>query len=177
MIKMARPDDEVVVAPVGPWAALVKYPGNESGDWIKYLVDVLVKIGPVDGIALHTYTRSHNSAEVTSGDRMGPPFSHRFSNFQYYREQIEALPVQYVGTPLYITECCPVTSGWGNTNNGLVRAYYAEIARWNEARPDWPIYCLALYRGAPYDRWYFGNLGEVRADWAQALTRNYRWRS
>ena len=173
-IKAACPTDEVLVAPSAPWCALVKYAGNPSGDWVQYLLDVLDRAGDVDGVALHTYTRSHNRDEIAATNlKMGPPFGHRSSNFQCYRDYLTALQLGYAGIPLYITECCPVVSGWDNADRGWVQGAYEEINRWNLTHPAWPIYCLCLYRGAPYDRWYFGDKREVRVDWAYALARNY----
>lgn len=158
-----RKTDLVLVAASAPWCALVKYKYNEKGDWVQYMCDVLARISEPDGISLHTYTRAHDPKEVTATSKMGGEFGHRFSNFQTYRDYMEEL-WEYRGIPVYITECCPVESGWQNVNNGWIRAVYDEIRRWNSSQ-TWPIECLCLYRGAPYDRWYFGDKVNVKADW------------
>ncbi len=53
-----RGEDQVLVAGPAPWNTLLTYPGNPSGDWVKYFADILNAIGAgnLDGIVLHTYT-------------------------------------------------------------------------------------------------------------------------
>ena len=171
-------NDQVLLAPVAPWSALVTYEGNNRegfGDWVQYAVDVAdlaAAAGGFDGFALHTYTRSHNPAEVTSSAPMGPPFGDRHSNFRAYMDILHALWA-YEGRPVYITEFCPVEALWQNVNNGLLQAAYAEIARWG-SDSGWPIGCLALYRGVDRDRWYFGNRPRVREDMNGAIAQ---WRT
>lgn len=170
-----QPDHErdvVLLAPVAPWAASVAYEGNNRGgfgDWVTYLQDMAttaVDTGGFEGFALHTYTRHHDGREVWSEARMGPPFPDRYSNFQCYRDFMTGM-LPYRGKPVFITEFCPVESGWQNVNNGLVRAAYQELRAFNTK--GWPIRSLVLYRGEPHDRWYFGNKPQVREDLRQAI--------
>jgi hypothetical protein len=161
--------DQVLVAAIAPWTAKVTYSGNERGDWVQYLGDVIASIGDADGYALHTYTHTHDVREVTSDAKMGPPFEDRFFQFLAYRDFMAVVPR---GAPVYITETCPAESGWMNVNNGWVRNVYAEIDRWNQSA-ETPIRCLTLYRGVPVDRWYFADKGNVRIDWELAKGAGY----
>ena len=49
--------DEVIVAPVAPWDATCKYPGNPHGDWLQYMAEVLAVLidTGVDAFAIHSY--------------------------------------------------------------------------------------------------------------------------
>ncbi len=168
----ARPGherDQVLVAAIAPWTAKVTYAGNERGDWVQYLADVIASIGDADGYALHSYTHGHAVGHVTSGDSMDPPFQDRHYHFRAYRDFMSVIPR---GAPVYITECCPVDTGWLNMNIGYVQALYREIDEWNQ-HTGTPVRCLALYRGIEADRWYFADKGQVRQDWDQALAQNY----
>jgi len=168
----ARPGhegDQVLVAAIAPWTAKVSYFGNERGDWVQYLADVIAAIGEPDGYALHTYTHQHDPGQVTSAAKMDPPFADRHYQFYAFADFMGVVPR---GAPVYITECCPVDSGWDNANNGWVQAAYREIDKWNRTS-DTPIRCLALYRGVAVDRWYFADKAQVRLDWEQAKAAGY----
>jgi hypothetical protein len=68
-------DDQVVVGAAGPWNIQTKYPGNERGDWVRYLADVLDLLGgAVDGISVHTYTHGQDPALIFSEQTLNPPF-------------------------------------------------------------------------------------------------------
>lgn len=168
-------DDQVVVGAVAPWNAETKYPGNERGDWIKYLFDVLTLLGnQCDGIALHTYTHGPEPAKITSLARMQPPFADRYFEFRTYRQFMEAIPVNMRHLPVYITET-DQNDPWARQNTGWVQAAYAEIDKWNQDPTHQKIRCLLLYRWLAHDQWCFANIPEVLDDFRAALTNDYRW--
>ncbi len=59
-------NDQVIPGPVAPYNIETSYPGNTSGDWIKYFQDMLSAInGNLDGIAIHCYGRGNQPSSVT----------------------------------------------------------------------------------------------------------------
>ncbi|MBN1401389.1 MAG: LysM peptidoglycan-binding domain-containing protein, partial [Anaerolineae bacterium] len=98
-------DDQVVTGAVGPWNVQTSYPGNPSGDWIVYFRDMLAALdGELDGVALHTYGRSPDPAEIVSELRMDPPFEQRRKMFRTYIDFMQAIPAALRHLPVYITE-------------------------------------------------------------------------
>lgn len=176
-VKAARPNAKLIPQPPAPWNANGKYPGNESGDWIQQLPDMLNRIGPgrVDGIALHAYSHGHNKDLIFSQEKMGPPFGHRNYHFQAYREYMEAIPYAFRNLPVFITESNP--DGWEDKNNGWIQAAYAEIDSWNKDQDHQPIRCLAFYRWPNEDRdqFHIRSKGGVVDDFKQALLNEYVW--
>ncbi len=167
--------DQVVVGAIAPWPALAVYPGNERGDWIKYLADVLALVkGKCDGIALHAYTHGPEPAKITSFAPMNAPFADRNFEFRAYRQFMEAIPASMRGLPVYITETDQF-GAWEHHNTGWVQAAYAEIDQWNQDATHQRIRCLLLYRWAPHDQWSFAGIQEVKDDFRAALNNDYRW--
>jgi len=167
--------DQVVIGAPAPWNPSAQYSGNERGDWVRYLTDILTLVGgKCDGIALHTYTHGPEPAKVTASDRMQPPFEDRFYEFRAYREFMEAIPASMRNLPLYITES-DQNDPWARHNMGWVQAAYAEIDRWNQDLTHQKIRCLLLYRWLAHDQWSFADIQEVKDDFRAALTRDYRW--
>lgn len=168
-------DDQVVIGAVAPWNAETKYPGNERGDWIKYLTDVLTLVGnKCNGIALHTYTHGPEPAKITSYARMKAPFEDRYFEFRTYRQFMEAILPNMRHLPVYITET-DQNDPWARTNNGWVQAAYAEIDRWNQDPTHQKIRCLLLYRWLAHDQWSFAHIPEILDDFRAALNNDYRW--
>jgi hypothetical protein len=169
--------DQVVTAAIGPWNIQTSYPGNPGGDWVTYLQDMLTALGSdVDGISIHTYARDADPANIVSEARMNPPYEQRRSMFRTYIDFMEAIPQALRNLPVYLTET-DENMPWANTNNGWVRAAYAEINRWNSSSTRQKIRCVALYRWETYDIWAIRNKGEVINDFRGALQNDYRWRS
>jgi len=170
-------DDQVVVGAVAPWPDVAKYPGNERGDWVQYLKDVLTLAGrQCDGIALHTYTHGADKELITSVERMPPPFQDRYYQFWVYREFMEAIPASMRGLPVYITET-DQNEPWAHSNTGWVQEAYAEIDRWNQQLTNQKIRCLLLYRWEVHegDHWHFSDISEVQDDLRVAMNHEYRW--
>lgn len=170
-------EDQVVVGAVAPWPDRAKYPGNERGDWVQYLADVLNLVkSHCDGIAIHTYTHGKDRKLITSRDRMDAPFQDRYFQFWAYRDFMEAIPASMRGLPVYITET-DQNDAWARANTGWVQEAYAEIDKWNQDLTHQKIRCLILYRWEihPGDIWHFSDIPEVQDDFRAALDHDYRW--
>lgn len=170
-------DDLVVVGAVAPWNAVTTYPGNPTGDWIRYFSDILAGLGAdgSDGIALHTYTHGSDPALITSTATMNPPFDAYYFNFLAYRNFMAAIPAAQRSLPVFITETDQDTP-WLDANNGWVQAAYAEINNWNQQPGAQQIRCLLLYRWSHADQWYIEGKNGVIEDFRAALARGYRWK-
>jgi hypothetical protein len=173
--------DQVVIGAVGPWNTETQYPGNQAGDWIVYLADILALLGDeVDGIALHTYTHGQDPNLVFSDATMNPPYQHRFIHFRAYRDFMEAIPETLRDRPVYITETDQYND-WRDENSGWVRNAYQEIDTWNQDNTKQPIQALILYRwiiGNPHDPqqvgWAIENKPGVQNDFRAAMNNDYQ---
>jgi hypothetical protein len=169
-IKAAQPDSQVLPAPVAPWNV-------ETGDWIAYqhhVWGILANEGALDGIALHTYTHQHDPAQITTEQTMDPPFEDRRYQFRAYRD---LLAPAYSSLPIYITEACPVDSGWQDVNNGWIRDALGEVDTWNQAQPAQVIRCLAFYRwhDPSQGRWTIRDKSYVLDDYSGAVAIGHKW--
>lgn len=171
--------DQVLVGAVAPWNTLTKYDGNTVGDWVKYLSDILVALGPeqCDGITVHAYTHGSDPALVTSEVRMTQPeFAQRRWHFRVYRDFVSAIPPNMRHLPVYITEANQGDDPWRNENSGWVRNAYSEINAWNQSQTP-KIRALILYRWPHVgnDRWYIDGKAGVIDDLVIALRQKYKW--
>jgi len=164
-------DDQVIIGAVGPWNNRTPYPGNESGDWIKYFEDIQRAITGCDGFAIHTYARAQTVESVKSNDRMGAPFQDYHNGFRTYVDWMDAVLPRFRGLPVYCTET-NANAPWIDDDTGFVQAAYQEIFTWNALHPDRPISCLALYRWE-YDQWEFKTKGGVQSDFYNAVDCGY----
>lgn len=167
-IKEARGDAQVLVAGPGPWNNQTPYVGNEDGDWVRYLQDVLSLV-ECDGVALHTYTHGSDPSLITSMVKMDPPFQNYYYHFRAYQDFMAVIPPTL---PVYITETNQ-NAPWLDQNTNWVQAAYAEIDTWNKTDPH-QIRCLALYRWPPYDRMFIEGKQGVIADFQLAMQHEYR---
>ncbi len=116
--------DQVVVGAVGPYNIQTTYPGNPTGDFKKYLADILALIDQVDGIALHAYTHGQDPTLVFSEAKMTDSrVKHLHSEFRIYRDFMAAIPERFRDRPVYITEADQYID-WRNSNSGWVRNAY-----------------------------------------------------
>ncbi len=171
-------DDQVLIGAVAPWNDQAKYSGNEIGDWVTYLADILALLGPggLDGIALHTYTHGSNPDLITDRGTMNPPFQNRYFNFLAYRNFMQAIPAELRDLPVYITET-DQNEPWLDQNSGWVQRAYAEINWWNSQPGNQQIRSLVLYRWPPLDRWYIEGKNGVIEDFRAACRNDYKWRA
>jgi hypothetical protein len=168
--------DQVVMAAVGPWNVQTTYPGNLSGDWVVYFQNILEGLdGALDGIAIHTYARDADPANLSSDARMDAPFQHRRKMFRTYVDFAEAIPLGLGNLPLYLTETNQ-NIAWANTSTGWIQEAYAEISRWNDNPLNQKIRCALLYRWEKHDMWYLKGKNRALDDFREALQHDYRWR-
>ena len=166
--------DQVLVGAVAPWNTKTVYPGNPSGDWIKYFQDILLQCGAsgCDGITLHTFTHGANPTLILDNSKL-PDFPQHHCHFQAYRDFMHAIPVNMRQLPVYITET-DQAGPWENVNRGWIQAAYAEIDRWNRQNAQ-KIRALVLYRWPQLDRWHIKGKEGVIEDFRAALRHDYRW--
>ena len=174
-------NDQVVVGAVGPYNIQTTYPGNPTGDFQKYLADILALIDQVDGITLHAYTHGQDPSLVFSDAKMTDPrVKHLHNEFRVYRDFMAAIPDRFRDRPVYLTETDQYID-WKDVNSGWVRNAYLEINRWNQDVDNQPIQALILYRwliGNPNDPkeigWAIQNKPGVQDDFRNAMNGNYR---
>ncbi|RME72913.1 MAG: hypothetical protein D6784_12770 [Chloroflexi bacterium] len=188
--------DQVLVAAIGPWNPEThydadpenQYPANKIpgapghypyfgfwGDYIQYLRDILLAIGPgnCDGIAIHAYTHGVEPDLVFSEQKMGPPFENYHFHFRTYRDQLQAIPPAFRHLPVYLTEM-DQDEPWENANRGWVKNAYKEINDWNKAGNQ-QIRCAVLYRWPKLDKWSIVDKPGVQEDFREAVAMNYQW--
>ena len=166
--------DQVLVGAVAPWNTQTAYPGNPSGDWIKYFQDILLQCGAsgCDGITLHTCTHGANPTLILDNSKL-PDFPQHHCHFQAYRDFMHAIPVNMRHLPVYLTET-DQGGPWENVNRGWIQAAYAEIDRWNRQNAQ-KIQAMVLYRWPQLDRWHIKGKESVIEDFRAALRHDYRW--
>ena len=173
--QLGHENDQVVTAAIGPWNTQTTYASNPRGDWVQYFADVLTELqGIADGISLHTYGRSANPDDITSEERMRPPFENRRALFRSYMDFMEAVPETMRHLPAYLTET-DQNVPWEDANRAWVQRSYQEIAEWNASADHQKIRCMVLYRWKQKDIWSIDGKNQVVTDLKHAMARNYRW--
>lgn len=174
-------EDWVIPAAVAPFTAVLRYPGNPTGDWVVYFHDMLAAVGEeLDGIALHVASQSADPRAITDDSRYPPPYETRRQGFRAYRDFIEAIPPHLRDRPIFITEASMGDQGgrpipWPDADTGWISEAYAEIHRWNEDPDHPPIRCLILYRWWRVDPWFMEGKEGLLRDLDRALAARYRW--
>jgi N-acetyl-anhydromuramyl-L-alanine amidase AmpD len=170
-------DDQVLVGAVTPWNSQTIYPGNANGDWVQYFRDILEQVGPAycGGFALHTYTHGGDPAQITSEEKLGPPYQSRHREFRAYTDFMAAIPEAMRHLPVYVTET-DQTDPWLDVNSGWVRSAYAEIDGWNKQPDNQQIRALVLYRWPKLDKWHIAGKEGVLEDLRSALHQSFAWR-
>ncbi len=175
-------DDWVIPAAPAPWNNQTTYPGNPSGDWVKYFQDLLTQImllnAKPDALALHTYTHGLSPSFITSEVKMDAPFANYHKHFRAYRDFLGVVPAALKTLPVLITEAQPADPDWWrNQNVGWVQAAYKEINDWNATAANQAIQALCLFRWFTGDvRWSISDKAAVQDDFRTALQTNYRTR-
>ena len=170
-------NDQVLVGGVAPWNPLTTYPGNETGDWVKYFQDILRQIGPgqCDGITLHAYTHGTDPNLIRSDRKVGnETFKQHHWDFRCYQDFMNAVPANMRHLPVYITETDQGDEPWRNENTGWVKGAYGEIDYWNQTQPQ-KIRALILYRWPKLDQWYIEGKAGVIQDFQDAMNFGYKW--
>ncbi|HEY53764.1 MAG TPA: hypothetical protein G4N94_09935, partial [Caldilineae bacterium] len=169
--------DQVLVGGVAPWNPLTTYPGNETGDWVRYFQDILVHIGPgqCDGVTLHAYTHGDDPNLIRSERKVGnETFKQYHWDFRCYQDFMHAIPANMRHLPVYITETDQGDVPWRNENTGWVKGAYGEIDYWNQTQPQ-KIRALILYRWPRLDQWYIEGKEGVIQDFRDAMDFGYKW--
>lgn len=171
--------DQVAIGAVAPWNNTTPYPGNESGDWVQYMRDILREIAalgcPVDAITHHAYTHGHDPNLIFSEQTMNPPFQAYRYHFRCYRDFMQATPEEFRHLPVYITET-DQDEAWENANRGWVQNAYKEIDNWNTTPGNQQIRALILYRWPRFDKWYIDGKTGVHDDFQAAMAHEYVWK-
>jgi hypothetical protein len=193
-IKAVQPDAIVVSGAVDPYFGLALPLTGVAYRPLDYFKTMLDHIDDLDGIALHTYTHWLDIGLITAKTVFGDspldpntPNEHYY-DFQAYRTFAEAIPAKWRNRPIYLTESnhwiklerAPaegeqVENGWINKRSGWIQAAYGEINRWNSTPHAQQIQCYLIYRWTG-DQWAIEGMGEVQADFREALDNDYRWR-
>lgn len=176
--------DLVVPAAVAPFNTQTTYPGNPSGDWVRYFADVLFQItsqgGNADGLALHTHTHGYDSNFVTSDAKGQNNFQNRHWHFRAYRDFLAAVLPAMRNLPVFITAASPLEPGWTNTNRGWLQAALTEINAWNAGSNNQPIQavCFSRWQSLPTDPpgWGLADKPQVVNDLRAALQNDFRLR-
>lgn len=171
--------DQVIAGATAPYNIETIYPGNGSGDWVKYFADVLAGIrGSCDGVSLHCYSRGQTPSAIMDGATYPAPYQNNFQGFLAYRNFMNAVPADMRNLPAYITETQPIVGdapNWLNQNNGWASAAFAEINTWNAGSTHQPIQTLAVFRWLnTNENWCFSNKPNVLNDLRDALARNFK---
>ncbi len=169
---------KVLVGAVTPWNTQTRYAGNEQGDWVTYLKDILLRLGPhgCDGVALHAFTVQADPEAVTQDVWLDGHYQNRRRGFRAYQDFMLGIPYHMRHLPVYLVESDQFGE-WLDQSTGWVRQAYAEINAWNQGEGNQQIRALALYRWArsPGDRWRLAERAQVVADLQQALQHRYQW--
>jgi hypothetical protein len=171
--------DQVAIGAVAPWNNTTSYDGNTSGDWVRYMLDIVRAVrelgGGIDAITLHTYTHGTDPGLVFSEAKMTAPFQDRHFQFRAYQDFMRAIPRELRRLPVYITET-DQDHPWENANRGWVQNAYREINDWNTTPGNQQIRALVLYRWQ-FDKWHIEGVGGVQEDWKMAMDHEYVWLS
>ncbi len=162
------------------WMPAVAPYNEESGDWIKYQLDMmnacLHKYGVMpDAFTGHAYTRGSSPHNISAPLMMGPPYTDRFSGFRTYEDLLlKGTPKWAQSLPFLITEFDEYDK-WEDKNTGVVQRAYDHVAVWNSNLRNQPVQGLLMYRWffkreqIGDDKWGFGNLNGVRTDFDTAV--------
>ena len=185
-------NDQLLIGAPAPWNGETPYdadpqgkytanrlpgPPGGYGDFVKYLTDICLAIGPdnCDGIAIHAYTHGTDPNLVFSDAKMGPPFQKYNYNFRTYRDYMNSIPANMRHLPVYITEA-DEDDPWDNADRGWVKNAYKEINDWNQAGNQ-QIRAVILYRWPHADQWYIDDKLGVQQDFSEAIAKNYQWKT
>ncbi len=176
--------DFVVPAAVAPFNTQTTYPGNPSGDWVRYFADMLFQItaqgGGADALALHAHTHGYDANFVTSDAKGVNQFQNRNWHFRAYRDFLAAVLPALRNLPVFITAASPLEPGWTNANRNWMQSALAEINAWNGNTNNQPIQavCFSRWQSLPTDPpgWGLADKPQAVNDLRAALQHDYRLR-
>lgn len=176
--------DFVVPAAIAPFNSQTNYPGNPSGDWVRYFADMLFQIttqgGAADALALHAHTHGYDASFVTSDTKGANHFQNRHWHFRAYRDFLAAILPTMRSLPVLITAASPLEPGWTNANRGWMQAALTEINQWNSSNVHQPIQAVCFSRwqslsGDPAG-WAISDKPQVVNDFRAAVQNDFRLR-
>ncbi len=176
--------DFVVPAAIAPFNTQTTYPGNPSGDWVRYFADTLFQItaqgGNADAISLHAHTHGYDANFITSDAKGVNQFQNRHWHFRAYRDFLAAILPAMRNLPVFITAASPLEPGWTNANRGWMNAALTEINSWNSNANNQPIQavCFARWQALPGDPpgWGLADKPQAVNDLRVALQNDFRLR-
>ncbi|MSU59520.1 MAG: hypothetical protein EXS35_15345 [Pedosphaera sp.] len=205
-IKAVRPNDKVLPQAPAPFSGPFreqKLPLGEKNyhsdanplncvQHLNQMLSAITNSGPLDGIALHIYSRGYARADVMSTEKFtsgGGAGLHK--SFLVYHDWIElGIPPALYSLPLYVTECNGYYFWRGGGRDdvskhyepGWVQAVYEEINRHNQSASatGQPIFrCVNLYRWcAGCDGWNIDGSpfkAQILTDLDEAMAKKYAW--
>lgn len=176
--------DMIVPAAIAPFNAQTNYPGNPSGDWVRYFADTLFQIttqgGAADALALHAYTHGYDASFVTSDTKGANQFQNRHWHLRAYRDFLAAVLPPMRNLPVFITAASPLDPGWTNSNRGWMQAALTEINQWNGNLANQPIQavCFSRWQALAGDPpgWGIADKPQAVNDLRAALQNDFRLR-
>ena len=172
-IQEIQPAAQVMAAAVAPWDDTTKYPGNEKGDWLQYMAEILAEIvllGGCDGLAIHSYIHGSDPALIYSTATMDPPFADRYFHFLAYQDTLGAVPPALRSVPIHLTEFDNCNGPWLDQNDGLIASMAMEVDSWNRTPGTQKINSASCYRHSSDDWWTMSNKPQRMTDFAEAVS-------
>lgn len=202
-IKAVSPSNKVLSAPSAPFSG--PFGGGSVGgipndsnplNWVDYEHQELAAImatGPLDGIALHVYSRGYLPSDVTSTTQRLISGKNLYWSFYCYKDWIDyGIPSELYNLPAYITECDGYYCWRGghpespnsHYESGWMQEVYREIDSYNRTvafpqnKPV--IRCVNMYRWCCcYDGWNIDGdnpwKGQMLSDLDAAMSNEYSW--
>jgi hypothetical protein len=146
--------DKLLIGAVGPWNNKTIYVGNETGNWVFYLRDIIKALKTrADGVTIHAYT--HGSAlSLFEPQPMGAPFQAYDYNFMSFCDWFQVIDESWADRLFIITET-DQNNTWLNQDNGWLQKAYQVVDNWNQVSP-FKIAGVLPYRWKD-DQWEFAS--------------------
>ncbi|TWU22794.1 dockerin type I domain-containing protein [Bythopirellula polymerisocia] len=163
-IKLARPDDEVLVAPPSPGGVIGGVRWMDGNTWLSQTIAAIQAIpgGEIDGFGLHAYGNPFASANAAVTEFHNSYVS-QLSVIDAHGEQ---------DAPVYLTEWARSTSTSGNLANNeavtadFIRGSFEDVHAWNQTPGNHNIVSLSWFvHNQDYGGWneysleYWKNMG------------------
>lgn len=168
--EIRKVNKSVKIAPmaVAPWNDSTP----DAPDWIIQFSSLLIDV-PAEWICLHSYTRDYSLGGFTTGERMSPPYQHRYKSWETLYEFMSAIPRKMRNLPVIITE----TNGnkpWSEYQIGWIPKLYDIINDWNNNTNNQNILAVCLFRWNVEDKeWDFSRYQNVLNDFNYAIQKGY----
>jgi len=163
-------NDKLLIGAVGPWNVKTPYGGNETGNWVYYLRDIIKALKTrADGLTIHTYTHGSSLSGFDSAP-MNAPFEKYDYNFLSFRDWFQVIPLTWEDRLFLITET-DQNDPWLNQNNGWLQKAYQTVDDWNHISP-FVVSGMLPYR-LKDDKWEFASKPGVQAMLKEVVAIGY----